>query len=118
MFSRSLLGALLFLLLVFAQGVVPAQAAVDPTRPPAVQPGGAEAVAQTASPWQLQAIRISAQARRAVINGISVREGERVRGADVVAIEPGSVVLSKGSRRIQLELQSSVNSKRNAQESQ
>ncbi|MEH6470166.1 MAG: hypothetical protein V7752_02850 [Halopseudomonas sp.] len=110
MFNRSLLAVIL------CAWLSPSQAAVDPTRPFSQQGSDATARQVKPNPWQLQAVRISAQGRLAVINGINVREGERVRGAKVVEIKPGSVKLQQGRRQFQLDLGPSVNIKRNSQE--
>jgi hypothetical protein len=106
-------------LIVCSLSVTPSWAAVDPTRPPALQQRGEVSMGvKKANPWQLQGIRISAQGRYAVINDTQVRQGERIRGAEVLAIEPGSVVLKQGSRRISLTLGSLINIKRNSQEAE
>jgi MSHA biogenesis protein MshK len=76
-----------------------AQALVDPTRPPDAAPVlGSTASAGAALP-QLQSVLISNQPggrRLAVIDGRSVRAGDKVGGAVVVSIGEASVVLRRG----------------------
>ncbi|MFT6915243.1 MAG: hypothetical protein ACJAWL_001546 [Motiliproteus sp.] len=116
MFNRSWTGILLAVLAV-SSVTLPSQAAVDPTRPPAQSGNGAATLNVKASPWQLQMIRIGTQGRQAVVNGVWMRQGDSVGGAELVSIESGTVVLKKGKRRIPLHLGSSINIKRNSQES-
>ncbi len=103
---------------VVGLAIAPSQAAVDPTRPPSQPHNEGVSMGVTANAWQLQAIRISAQGRSAVINGVQVRQGESIRKAKVVAIEPGSVVLKQSGRQILLTLGPLLNIKRNSQESE
>ncbi|MFT5720880.1 MAG: hypothetical protein ACI9W6_001180 [Motiliproteus sp.] len=115
MFKRGRIGTLLAVLVVLSVQTLPSQAAVDPTRPPTLQGNGAVTPPVKISPWQLQLIRISAEGRQAVVNGVRLRQGDSVRGAQLVSIESGTVVLKKGNRRIPLQLGSSINIKRNSQ---
>lgn len=82
----------------------------DPTRPPAVlsapaaMPGRA---ASSAPQQQLQSVLISLRAggrRVAVIDGKTLREGDRVDGALVESIRPTEVVLRRGNQRQVLKL--------------
>ena len=91
-------------------GLAPAQVSLpDPTRPPAtmsapVAPSGAAAV--SAGP-QVQSILISLHPggrRLAVIDGKTLRQGQRINGALVEAIHPTEVVLRKGHQRQVLKL--------------
>jgi MSHA biogenesis protein MshK len=90
-----------------------AQGVPDPTRPPAAlnapptaAGGGTLVRAESAQP-QLQSILVSLRPggrRVAVIDGKTVRQGERVGGALVVAIGPSEVVLRRGSQTQTLKL--------------
>ncbi len=91
-----------------------AQDMTDPTRPPAVMtaplvvPGGAYVAprAERARP-QLQSILVSLRPggrRVAVIDGKTLRQGERVGGAVLVAIYATEVVLRRGSKTETLKL--------------
>ena len=87
-------------LLALAPGVF-AQALVDPTRPPdaAPVPGSAASAGATQAQLQLQSVLVSKQPggrRLAVIDGRSVRAGDKVGGAVVVSIGEASVVLRRG----------------------
>ena len=85
-------------LLALAPGVF-AQALVDPTRPPDAAPVPASAASAGAARPQLQSVRISNRPggrRLAVIDGRSVRAGDKVGGAVVVSIGEASVVLRRG----------------------
>lgn len=104
--KRLLLGIVLPLV---AMGAV-AQAVQDPTRPPAqlLHPGSG---APTAGVPQLQSILIGRAAggrRVAVIDGATVRVGDRVgdavTGARVVAIYAGEVQLDRAGTRETLKL--------------
>lgn len=90
MFNRALL--LLGLLVL----VMPVRAAMDdPTRPPSL--GAAKSVPSTGKHqrprWLLSSTLIAAERRSAVIDGRVVVRGDRINGATVVSIEPGSVRL-------------------------
>jgi MSHA biogenesis protein MshK len=85
----------------------------DPTRPPAVlsapppAPGAAAGAPAVAAGPELQSILISLRTngrRVAVINGKTVRQGERIDGAIVEAIRPTEVVLRKGNQKQILKL--------------
>lgn len=80
-----------------------AQAAVDPTQPPAdLQPASAAAGAPAA--LSLQAILRGAQGSRAVIDGQSLRVGEQHAGLRVLAIHPHSVLIERQGRQELLRL--------------
>ena len=103
---------LILLALLATAGAARAQDAglTDPTRPPAVlsAPGaGAGPAPAAASGPQLQSILISLRPggrRVAVIDGKTLRQGERINGAVVEAILPTEVVLRKGNQRQILKL--------------
>ena len=77
-----------------------AQGLVDPTRPPdAPLPGNDAGLIATRAVPQLQSVLISNRPggrRLAVIDGRSVRAGDKVGGAVVVSIGEASVVLRRG----------------------
>ncbi|MGK5014797.1 MSHA biogenesis protein MshK [Janthinobacterium sp. 75] len=75
------------------------QGLVDPTRPPDAAPVEGSAVSARAARPQLQSVLISHQPggrRLAVIDGRSVRAGDKVGGAVVVSIDEASVALRRG----------------------
>ena len=85
---------------------------VDPTEPPAIvrkameRPGAAadaEPQPVAAAP-RLQSVLISSKRRIAVIDGATVKVGQRHRGAVVASIEPTRVVLLRGKNREILKL--------------
>lgn len=85
---------------------------MDPTEPPAIvrkamEGPGATAGAQpeplVAAP-RLQSVLISSKRRIAVIDGETVRVGQRHRGAVVASIEPTRVVLVRGKGKEILKL--------------
>lgn len=88
--SRLLLG----ILLLAAIGATAAQSVEDPMRPPAAGAAGQGGVTQAQAPrWTLHSTLVSPGQRSAVINGRSVGIGERVNGARVLDIQPGSATL-------------------------
>jgi MSHA biogenesis protein MshK len=107
------MNALNVLALCALAGVAQAQAVVDPTRPPAAMtapqlPPGAVALprAERAQP-QLQSILVSLRPggrRVAVIDGKTVRQGQRVGDAQVLTINATDVVLRRGSQTMTLKL--------------
>lgn len=87
---------------VAAQGPLP-----DPTRP--AQWGQLPAVVDATGPeavvWRLTGVRIGVASRRAIINGRSVREGERLGAMTVLEVRPTAVVLQQqDGRRIVVSL--------------
>lgn len=99
-------------LLLACLPITSGQAAVDPTRPPS---GFSTQASQeeTAQQWDLQSIRISGSDARAVLNGVSIRVGQRIMGATVMSIKPGVVLLRQGGQRVQVQLGSSTTIKKN-----
>ena len=80
-----------------------AQELPDPTRPPleARQPQAGEVVEQPKSPLlpQLQSVLIGSHGREvAVIDGQTVRKGEKLNGAVLVKVGKDKVVLRKGGK--------------------
>ncbi|WP_408005232.1 Type II secretory pathway component [Pseudomonas lopnurensis] len=81
--------------------------ALDPTRPPAAfAPASAEREASAV--LRLQAIVRTTQVARAVINGASLRVGDRLADARVVAINPNSVLIERDGQRQLLRLAAPV----------
>lgn len=76
----------------------------DPTRPPVGAIGGAGQTAQKSLKWKLTSTLISRQRRVAVINDQVVRVGQKIDGAVLVAVEPGSALLHHAGQKIQLKL--------------
>lgn len=79
----------------------------DPLRPPGARASSPSRTASgqaTAPEWVLQSTLTDASRRSAVINQRSVQVGDRVDGAQVLAIEPGRVELASPSRRFTITL--------------
>ena len=87
-----------------------AQAAVDPTRPPAVPAGVAAgaSVAPATAALRLEAIRTLGGQRTAVINGQRVGPGDRIGSARVSRIDAGSVTLTRDGKPERLQLGSGL----------
>lgn len=98
--------SLLCLSTVFADGV-------DPTRPPDFTSANPESNL-VGGVWELGAIFISPQKKIAVINGQSVKVGDRIQGATVFSIEPNVVQLDGSSGRISLILLEKIWTQRNS----
>lgn len=80
-----------------------AQTLGDPMRPPAAT--GAPAIEPRGdAAARLQSVLIARNRSVAVIDGRSVRLGERIGDATVVAISPSAVTLQRGSERQTLKL--------------
>ena len=75
----------------------------DPMRPSDAEPARSEAPAAAAR-YELSAILYSPDRRVAIVNGRSVREGQRVGRARVARIRRGRVELDLGDRRLTLAL--------------
>lgn len=80
-----------------------AQRLGDPMRPPAATAADAGETRGEAAA-RLQSVLISRGRKVAVIDGRSVRLGERVGDATVVAISPSEVTLQRGAERQTLKL--------------
>lgn len=50
--------------------------------------------------WRLHAVRLGPDTRRAIVNGRSVQEGERIGDAQVVEIRASAVVIEQAGQRI------------------
>jgi FimV-like protein len=69
---------------------------------------GHASAAETASSFQLKGVLISPTARSALINGRVSREGDRVGGAEIIAIDEGAVRILLGSRELTVRVGSTV----------
>ena len=76
----------------------------DPTRPPDRYPGAAGHGTKAAPVWILSSTLIAPTRRLATINGKTVEVGDRIRGAEVLRIEPAQVSLRNGSKLLLLRL--------------
>ncbi|MFO7603478.1 MAG: general secretion pathway protein GspB [Gammaproteobacteria bacterium] len=98
MFSRMLMLPALLLCVNMAVAMT------DPMQPPAYR-GKATATQATAAPrWQLTATLLAPNRRLATINGRTLRIGDVIAGAKLVAIQPASVTLEYQQRSIVLKL--------------
>lgn len=93
------------LLLCALSPVHAAESLPDPTRPPA----SARLATPTTAPdadakLELRAIFFADDRRFAVVNGRRVATGDRIAGAEVVAIEVDRVRLRRGGETLELEL--------------
>ena len=93
-------------LLALLLGYSNAMAAVldDPTRPPGyrlILPHGQQSRAPS---WYVNAIRISAKQRMAIVNGRRVKVGDRVDGAVVIEILPTKVRLRHNKQDVSIKL--------------
>ncbi|HJV85658.1 MAG TPA: MSHA biogenesis protein MshK [Noviherbaspirillum sp.] len=80
-----------------------AQALTDPTRPPAVVNADAQA-GEVATGPVLQSILISSHRAEAIINGRTVKAGDKVGEATVVRITESEVLLRNGREQQALKL--------------
>lgn len=80
--------------------------AEPPVRDPTIPPGFAAVAGDApAKPGlRLHSTRVSATSRSAVINDRFVTPGSKVAGATVLEIEPGRVLLERGTERITLRI--------------
>lgn len=82
----------------------------DPTRPPSPAEIRAWFQSDSATParraWQLQSVLLSEHRSVAIINGQRLGVGDRIDQAEIVAIEPGRVVLDHAGERISLTINS------------
>ena len=106
MSERATSRRLLFILtaLLFVCATVQAEELQDPTRPSYATVGASPNEPQAAASLVLNAIRLSPGQRRAMINNRTVRVGERVGDARVVAIDRGGVRLQRGTEQFTLHL--------------
>ncbi len=92
-FTPSFLCIVLFMMF----GVVHADLR-DPTRPPGY------AADSNPNPWELNAIFSSSDRKIAVINGVSVKEGDTIGNAKVTSINENSVVIDGSEGKMTLNL--------------
>lgn len=76
----------------------------DPTRPVVFPGTGAERGDAQPAKWSLTSVLIAPGRRVAVINGQVVQVGEKVNGARLVSVDPGSALLYCAGQKIQLKL--------------
>jgi len=78
----------------------------DPMRPPVV-PGAQGAATGGGEALALTAVLVSASRRIAVINGGIYRVGDRVNGEEIVAIEPGAVLIRRDGANVPVRIRKS-----------
>ena len=101
---RHTLYALLAGALCFASGSGSSLALEDPTRPPAYTAVASPADASGEPALVLTSTLISPGRRQAVINGRTVRAGQRIGDARVLAIAPDHVRMQRGDEIFTLDL--------------
>lgn len=91
---------------VFCPPVSGQELLADPTRPTAAfRPGaGTAGAAAGKAKWTLTSTLIAPDRQVAVINGKAVQVGQKIDGAELVAVESGSVLLRRAGRKIELKL--------------
>jgi MSHA biogenesis protein MshK len=85
-----------------------AEELVDPTRPADVMPlmiGGASGSGGT---FELNSVLISPERRIAIVNGIRVKQGDQIDGAEVLEINPGGVRLKAEGETFEVRMTASV----------
>jgi hypothetical protein len=75
----------------------------DPMRPNVVA-GPASGAPRAAPGFELTAVLVSDKRRLAVVNGRIYHEGDRVNGAEIVAIEPGSIRIRRAAGDLLIKL--------------
>jgi hypothetical protein len=90
-------------LIVIPFDIVLAKPYVDPTRPPGaiVQKKSGTSVSKR-TPWRLSSTLIASERKIATINGLLLRQGERVNGATLVNIESWNVTLEKNNKKFKI----------------
>lgn len=76
----------------------------DPTRPLVLSGVSVGTPAPKAIKWKLTSTLIAPQRQVAVINDQVVKVGEKIDGAKLVAVKPGSALLHHAGKTIQLKL--------------
>lgn len=86
--------------------IVSTTLAADPTRPPGWLTGNPQRSAPSVpvKAFNLQQVLIRADSRFAVINDRLLSVGEKIKGATLISITPGSVVLKIRQKRVKLSL--------------
>ena len=85
---------------------LPAQAQFeDPTRPPNFSELASNAAQDSSAPaWQLSSILVSPQRSIAIINGKTVKQGDRIGNARVLKIQTTGVILRTGEETFTVKL--------------
>jgi MSHA biogenesis protein MshK len=114
--QRALNGTTLFLVALTLVPCAFAQSLNDPTRPPTVS-AATDAGATVDSALVLQSILVSPGRRLAVINGQTVKQGDKLGETRVVDIREGEVVLRSDQEITVLKLFPGIEKERVAKES-
>lgn len=83
------------------------RALTDPTRPYGYgeKPEFVEVeIPEESTDWHLNGIRIEGENRRAILNGMMVREGEMIEKARVLTINQTSIVLEQGDKHLVIKM--------------
>jgi MSHA biogenesis protein MshK len=81
---------------------------VDPTRPADVMPLMIGDVNGSGGTFELNSVLISPERRIAIVNGIRVKRGDQIDGAEVVEINPGVVRLKAEGETFEVRMTASV----------
>lgn len=92
------------LLLMLLGAAAAAQDLGDPTKPTAITTHGGAAGESAGPRWRLQSTLVADTRRLAVINGKTVRPGERIDGATVVEVRSDGVLLDFEGQRMEIRL--------------
>lgn len=96
--------ALLFFCLNCGSLAFAEQPLSDPTRPVVLSGVGLGASTPKTVKWKLTSTLIAPQRQVAVINDQVVKVGQKIDGAKLVAVKPGSALLLHAGKTIQLKL--------------
>jgi MSHA biogenesis protein MshK len=80
------------------------QPVADPTRPASLAVGNTSADISQPLKWKLTSTLIGPQRRVAIINDKIVQIGQKIDGAELVAVDAGSVMIRYSGKKIQLKL--------------
>lgn len=98
-------GKAAILLVLAAPSCQAAATLEDPTRPFTYRREAVTVVSsQRAESYKVSAIKISSGQRSAIVNNVTVRPGDRVGSATVIAIDADGVVLQQERNRIKVTL--------------
>ena len=81
---------------------------IDPTRPPDIVPLSAGDLSGFGGTFVLNSILISPQRRVAIVNGVRVKEGDQVDGAEVLEIFRSGVRLKAEGETFEVRMTASV----------
>ncbi|MGH8482089.1 MAG: general secretion pathway protein GspB [Nevskiaceae bacterium] len=112
--SSSLLPGALALAMLAGAAAAAAQGFGDPTRPTSMDDPAPVRRAESGPRWRLQSTLVAEDRRLAIVNGRTVRPGDRVDGATVREVRQDGVTLEVEGRRIELRLLGAVDVKRDA----